>query len=287
MAKKPEEKKKAAPTPPAEAKEGVPAIYAAMAAVLRDVPAVGKDSTNKQQGWKFRGIDSIYNAIHDILAKHKVVMIPTVLGDPIREERRSNQDKPLFHVMLKVKYTFYAEDGSFIEAVLVGEAMDSGDKVANKALAAAQKYALIQSFCIETEDENGDNDPDATTHTVKSKEQSAKKAEPATVAAGSGSQARTPQQHLNSVKMHHKLFADAHDAERARTEILNASEFERTKDGVKTGEMVQGYDTIEAIEAKIKQYTIESCAGRLRVICHKMETAWKKELKKESGKEGL
>jgi len=41
--------------------------------------------------------------------------------------------------------------------------MDSGDKATNKAMSAAYKYALMQTFAIPTE---GDNDADATTHEV-------------------------------------------------------------------------------------------------------------------------
>ena len=41
--------------------------------------------------------------------------------------------------------------------------MDGGDKATNKAMSAAYKYALLQTFAIPTE---GDNDADATTHEV-------------------------------------------------------------------------------------------------------------------------
>lgn len=57
-----------------------------------------------------------------------------------------------------MKYTLYAEDGSFIETILPGEAMDSGDKGINKAMAIAYKYLCFQVFCIPVEDMD---DPDA------------------------------------------------------------------------------------------------------------------------------
>ena len=34
-----------------------PMIYKAITEVMKDVGAIGKDKTNTQQGWKFRGID--------------------------------------------------------------------------------------------------------------------------------------------------------------------------------------------------------------------------------------
>ena len=62
---------------------------------------------------------------------------------------------------MKIKFTFYAKDGSFFESVVIGEAMDSGDKASNKALSIGLKYALLQVFCIPTED---DKDPDSTSY---------------------------------------------------------------------------------------------------------------------------
>lgn len=66
----------------------------------------------------------------------------------------------LIYSICKIKFTFYAEDGSHIEAVTVGEGMDSGDKATNKAMAIAFKYACFQVFCIPTEEMK---DPDEET----------------------------------------------------------------------------------------------------------------------------
>ena len=60
-----------------------------------------------------------------------------------------------------IRDSFHAEDGSSIEAVVIGEGMDSGDKASNKALAVAFKYACFQVFCIPTEEMK---DPDAECH---------------------------------------------------------------------------------------------------------------------------
>ena len=56
----------------------------------------------------------------------------------------------------------YAPDGSNVSCVVVGEAMDSGDKSCNKAMSAAFKYAAFQLFCIPTEEML---DPDNEVHT--------------------------------------------------------------------------------------------------------------------------
>ncbi len=126
-------------------------IYEAMAEVMKDVDAIKKGQQNKSQGFKFRGIDDVYNAVHPIFAKHGVFTVPTVLSERT-EERQTRNGGNLIYRILTMKYTFYASDGSSVEAVVIGEGMDSGDKGANKGMAIAHKYALLQTLCIPTED---------------------------------------------------------------------------------------------------------------------------------------
>nr|MDQ3012540.1 ERF family protein [Acidobacteriota bacterium] len=81
---------------------------------------------------------------------------------------------------LAIAYTFYAPDGSNIRAVVVGEAMDSGDKSSNKAMSAALKYALLQIFCVPTE---ANEDADAQSHEIKPKAASVSRYEPVKIEA--------------------------------------------------------------------------------------------------------
>lgn len=113
--------------------------------------AVAKDSKNPQQGYKYRGIDAVMNAINPALRKAKIFAAPEVI-ESSREERTTSKGGLLIYSIAKVKYTFYAADGSNVSAIVVGEGMDSGDKSFNKAMSAAFKYALFQVFCIPTEE---------------------------------------------------------------------------------------------------------------------------------------
>jgi hypothetical protein len=126
-------------------------IHHQIALVMADIEAIGKDKRNQQQGYNFRGIDDVYNELHGHLAKHGVYTVPRTL-DMRREERPSKSGGVMAVVILTIAYRFYADDGSFVEAVMIGEGMDSGDKASNKAQAVAHKYALIQVFAIPTED---------------------------------------------------------------------------------------------------------------------------------------
>lgn len=135
-------------------------IFETITAVMDDVGYIGKDDLNKQQGFKYRGIDAVMNALNPAFIKHHLFIVPEVM-EQRREERQTAKGGNLIYSVCRVKYTFYAEDGSSIEAVVVGEGMDSGDKASNKALAVAFKYACFQVFCIPTEEMK---DPDAESH---------------------------------------------------------------------------------------------------------------------------
>ena len=132
-------------------------IYQSINAIMDECPAIAKKQRNEQQKFMYRGVDVVMNVFQPLLAKYKVFVVPEVL-DTIREERLSKSGGNIIYTVLKVKYTFFAEDGSFICATVQGEGMDSADKSANKAMSVAFKYAMFQVFCIPTEEMR---DPDA------------------------------------------------------------------------------------------------------------------------------
>lgn len=153
-------------------------IYESIAAILNEKAAVKKDRVNEAQRYKFRGIDEVMNVFNPLLAKHKVFVVPTVL-DMAREERQNTKGNTLLYTILTVQYTFYAEDGSFVTAVAVGEGMDTGDKSVNKAMSAAYKYALFQTFCVPTEDmvDSEEDNPEVAPKKPAQKKQAQKKEE--------------------------------------------------------------------------------------------------------------
>lgn len=142
-------------------------IFKAIADTMKDVGAVGKDSTNTTQGFKYRGIDAVMNALNPAMAKHGIFVAPEIL-EQTREERTNSKGTTLIYSICKIKYTFYADDGSNVSATVIGEGMDTGDKATNKAMSIAFKYACFQVFCIPTEEMS---DPDAESHEVKPKAQ--------------------------------------------------------------------------------------------------------------------
>ena len=137
--------------------ENTPLIYKKIIEVMADINAIGKDRRNQQQGFQFRGIDDVMNELHSSLAKCGVFVLPKVLEET-RTTGKTSRGGDMFYTRLKINFGFYAEDGSHVDAVVIGEAMDTGDKASNKALSIGLKYAMLQVFCIPTED---DKDPDA------------------------------------------------------------------------------------------------------------------------------
>lgn len=141
-------------------------VYKAISAVAKDMSEQGisKDKRNAQQGFNFRGIDQVYNALAPALVRHGLLILPRITERSVTE-RTTQKGGALFYVVVKAEFDFVSvEDGSIHTVVTYGEAMDSGDKATNKAMSIAYKYAAFQAFCIPTEETA--IDADAEVHQV-------------------------------------------------------------------------------------------------------------------------
>ena len=146
------------------------AIYVLIPKAMAEVGHIAKGRDAGKEGgprYRFRGIDDVYKAIQPVFAKLGIFCAPSVTEQK-REERTSGAGKAIIYTILTVQHRFYAHDGSFVDVVTVGEAMDSSDKSSNKAMSAAMKYAAIELLSIPTE-ENLDTENES--HDVVSKAQ--------------------------------------------------------------------------------------------------------------------
>ena len=140
-------------------------VYECIVAVSAEIAQTGiaKSRSNAQQGYKFRGIDDVYNALAPIIAKHKLVILPRVLSRTVAE-RATAKGGVLFSVTVDAEFDFVsATDGTKHTVRTIGEAMDSADKATNKAMSAAYKYAVFEAFHIPVV---GEPDADNETHEV-------------------------------------------------------------------------------------------------------------------------
>lgn len=135
-------------------------IYKKIPLAMSKIGAIGKNGENKTQNYKFRSIDDMYNSIQPVLAEIGLFFVPTVLEtkedifESVKKDQYGEKTTRSIRVKQKIKYTIYSDDGSFMETVIEGEAIDTSDKATNKAMTAAFKYMLIQVFCIAIKDQD-------------------------------------------------------------------------------------------------------------------------------------
>lgn len=144
-----------------------PTLVDKLVAISTAAGHVAKTGKNTSQGFNFRGIDAVVNALSTGMRASRVIVYPTVL-DYQYEQIAVGQNKALVgHVRLEVRYTF--TDGvDSISAVVAGEAMDSGDKATAKAMSVAFRTALLQVFFLPTDEKDPDEDSFVRTTTPSS-----------------------------------------------------------------------------------------------------------------------
>lgn len=135
-------------------------VYQAISNVTAELArsGIGKTKRNTQQGFAYRGVDDVMQALAAALPKCGLVMLPRVTN---RTERAapSKSGGTIYTVILDVEWDLVSTvDGTLHTIVVQGESMDSGDKATNKALSAAYKYAAVLAFSIPLE---GIEDADA------------------------------------------------------------------------------------------------------------------------------
>ena len=132
-------------------------IAQALNEVMKEVGAVKKNDRNASQGFNFRGIDAVVNAVSPALQKHGVIVVPSVEDYEYASVEIGKNRTMMGHVKVKVTYTFIGAGGDSIKATVVGEAMDSGDKATAKAMSVAFRTALLQTLSLPTDEPDPDS----------------------------------------------------------------------------------------------------------------------------------
>ncbi|MFK0296408.1 ERF family protein [Streptomyces sp. NPDC090442] len=127
---------------PTGAPADAPRVFAAINAVMRDAMPVGKNQTNTQQNYKFRGIDDVMSAMAGPLRAHGVFILPTIA------EHAQQRDGKMTRTVITMRYRVYGPAGDCLVADVPGEAFDYADKSTNKAQSAALKYLLFTLFML-------------------------------------------------------------------------------------------------------------------------------------------
>lgn len=124
------------------------------------VGAVGKDDRNASQGFNFRGVDAVVNAVAPHLIEAGVSVLPNVRTYDYGSVEVGKSRTPMGHARVVVEYTFVGPDGDTLVCSAPGEAMDSGDKATAKAMSVAYRTALLQALTLPTTE----MDPDAVSY---------------------------------------------------------------------------------------------------------------------------
>lgn len=132
-------------------------VYEAWNDVMRDVQAIRKDSRNAQQGFNFRGIDAVMNAVGPALRDHGVTIIPNSVEAKHRDFTTA-KGTVMHEAIVTVGYSVIGPDGQGFTGQSVGEAADAGDKATSKAMSVAYRTFLLQALTIPTDEP----DPDET-----------------------------------------------------------------------------------------------------------------------------
>lgn len=127
-----------------------PRVYKAIHAVAADLAQVGlaKASFNVQEHYAYRSIDDLLNRLAPVFAKHRLCVLPRVL-ERTTVDRQGIAGALLVNVSLRVAFDLVSvTDSSRHTVEAFGEALDDSDKGTAKAMAAAYKVAMFQTFCI-------------------------------------------------------------------------------------------------------------------------------------------
>lgn len=142
--------------------------HEAWVGVMRDVGSIAKGDRNKDQGFDYRGIDATINSVGPALRAHGVSVLPVGV-EILESERYETKKGTLMHGMVTrhdwlvlgpTGEALTYPDGRPVILQTLGQAADSGDKVATKASSVAHRTVILQSLAVPT----GDRDPDADSH---------------------------------------------------------------------------------------------------------------------------
>lgn len=136
-----------------------PTVFEAWSKVMGAVQTIEKSERNRDQGFNFRGIDTVVNAVGPVLREHQVIVIPT--AEEITTERYTTaKGTAMKSATVLMRYTVYGPTGDSLSGVAYGEAADSGDKAVSKAQSVAYRVFLLQGLTIPT----NEPDPDSSSH---------------------------------------------------------------------------------------------------------------------------
>lgn len=122
---------------------------------MNEVRGVGKHEKNAAQGFNFRGIDAVVNAVGPAFRKHGGFLVPTIINKTASVLPTKNGGS-INAVALEVEFAVYGSEGEPIRGTVASESFDSGDKATAKAMSVALRTFLLQTLLLPTDEPDPD-----------------------------------------------------------------------------------------------------------------------------------
>lgn len=123
--------------------------------VMDNVRVLRKESHNTQ-GWDFRGIDALLNAVGPEFRAAGIVPSSRILKASHRDITTAG-NKIQRECTLTIQYIFTARDGSTFPTEVEAESADSSDKATGQAMSQGYKTALLQMLALPTDEVDPDS----------------------------------------------------------------------------------------------------------------------------------
>jgi hypothetical protein len=120
-------------------------IYQRIHAIMANIDYIQKGPKKAAGMYTYVSHDAVSEAIHPLLVKHGVVVIPSV--------KEMHQDGNRTSMVVTVKFVNIDNPDDCFVVESRGYGIDTGDKGPGKCMSYAVKYALLKTFCLETGDD--------------------------------------------------------------------------------------------------------------------------------------
>ncbi len=127
-------------------------IHQAINAVMQEVGYVKKTKSGGLN-YSFAGESALIAALRPAMVENGIYMHVLKIESVTRENYTTKSGTAMVNTVISAIIRFTHLSGSFVDVASTGEGSDSGDKSANKAMTGLYKYAMRQTFCIETGDD--------------------------------------------------------------------------------------------------------------------------------------
>lgn len=147
-------------------------VQEAILAVMQEVSSVQKDGKiSSGGGYKFASETAFIEALRPAMVKHYLFIYPSGIAALNDDTYTTSGGSTMNSRIGRFRFSMcHAPSDTSIDIEVLGEGADIGDKASNKAMTAALKYALRQTFLISTGDDP-DNTPSETQQRAAKKEQ--------------------------------------------------------------------------------------------------------------------